>query len=102
LLGVWGGIVPFIGPLFDYRIDEFGAWALTWDRWWLHILPGIAVLLGGAVLVVAADRLSASVAAWLAFAGGAWFLVGPSFALLWGSTGTAIPGGSDVQRFIEQ
>lgn len=103
LLGIWGGIIPFIGPLFDYRMDSLGAWEMSWDRLLLNILPGIAVLLGGIMLIIAADRISASAATWLALAGGAWFLIGPSASLLWGSSVDASVGtGSNVERFLVQ
>ncbi len=104
LLGIWGAIIPFVGPTFGYRMDTAGSWVFTWDRLWLCILPGAAALIGGLILISSADRLSAAVGAWLAFAGGVWFVVGPTFSLLWGSPiGTSGIGvGSDTQRFIEQ
>jgi hypothetical protein len=104
LLGIWGAIIPFVGPYFGYRMDTAGAWVFTWDRLWLSILPGAAAFIGGLILLGAADRLSATFGSWLALAGGVWFVVGPSFSLLWGSPiGTNGVGiGSDTQRFIEQ
>jgi len=104
LLGIWGAIIPFVGPYFSYRMDTAGAWVFTWDRLWLSILPGAAAFIGGLILLGAADRLTATIGSWLALAGGVWFVVGPSFSLLWGSPiGTSGVGvGSDTQRFIEQ
>jgi hypothetical protein len=104
LLGSWGAIIPFVGPYFGYRMDTAGTWVFTWDRLWLSILPGAAAFLGGLILLGAADRLSATFGSWLALAGGVWFVVGPTFSLLWGSPigTTGIGSGSDTQRFIEQ
>lgn len=104
LLGIWGGIIPFIGPTFGYRMDTAASWTFTWDRLWLNILPGAAAILGGLILLGAANRLSATVGSWIALAGGVWFVVGPTFSLLWdspiGSNGVGV--GSPSQRFIEQ
>lgn len=104
LLGIWGGIIPFVGPIFGYRMDTAASWAFTWDRLWLSILPGAAAFLGGLILLGAANRLSAGVGSWLALAGGVWFVVGPTFSLLWsspiGSNGVGL--GSGNQRFLEQ
>ncbi len=104
LLGIWGGIIPFIGPIFGYRMDTAASWTFTWDRLWLNILPGAAAILGGLILLGAANRLSATIGSWIALAGGVWFVVGPTFSLLWNSP-VGIDGiglGSPSQRFIEQ
>jgi hypothetical protein len=104
LLGIWGAIIPVVGPYFGYRMDTAGAWVFTWDRLWLSILPGAAAFIGGLILLGAADRLTATVGSWLALAGGVWFVVGPTVSLLWGSPiGTSgVGAGSETQRFIEQ
>jgi hypothetical protein len=104
LLGIWGGIIPFIGPTFGYRMDTAASWTFTADRLWLSILPGAAALLGGLILLGAANRLSASIGSWLALAAGIWFVVGPTVSLLWDSPiGTnGVGADSGTQRFIEQ
>jgi len=104
LLGIWGGIIPFIGPTFGYRMDTAASWTFTADRLWLSVLPGTAALIGGLILLGAANRLSASVGSWLALAAGIWFVVGPTVSLLWDSPVGASGVGADsgTQRFIEQ
>ena len=42
-LGIWGAIVPFVGPYFSYGLGTSGPWQYTTGRLWLHILPGVAV-----------------------------------------------------------
>ena len=104
LLGLWGALSPLIGPWFGYHVDDDGAWILTWDRLWLTTLPGAATVIGGGVLYLSRDRLSAAMAAWLAIAGGAWFVVGPSVSALWTSTlsVTGIGRGTTAQRLVVQ
>ncbi len=50
LLGIWGAIIPFVGPYFGYTFGVVVPWFFTYDRLWLDILPGIAVFLGGLIL----------------------------------------------------
>jgi hypothetical protein len=80
LLGAWGALVPFIGPYFDfaYRSDE--TWVWTSARFWLEVLPGAVVVLGGLMLLASVNRFSGSIGGWLAAAGGAWFIVGTTLA----------------------
>lgn len=38
LLGIWGGLVPFWGPQFDYAYTPDTTWTWTWGRLWLEVL----------------------------------------------------------------
>jgi hypothetical protein len=76
LLGAWGALAPLIGPSFNFGFTPDDAWNLTNDRWWLEVLPGIVVVVGGLLLLFGTDRITASIGGWLAAAGGAWFVVG--------------------------
>lgn len=91
LLGIWGAIVPFIGPYFSYGLGSSGPWQYTTGRLWLHILPGAAVLLAGAVLAASRNRATGWIAAWIAVAGGLWFVVGSQISRLWAG-GTSAEG----------
>ena len=88
LLGLWGALVPVIGPYFHYAYTPDTAWTYTTARLWLEVLPGAAVFLGGILLVIATGRHIALFGAILAAAGGAWFALGTVFSPLW-STGSA-------------
>src|SRR2546423_2451595 len=83
VLGVWGGLIPFVGPYFDYSFGTNSTWHYTSDRLWLDILPGALTILGGLLLMRAATRSAGIFAGWLALAGGAWFAIGPAVSLTW-------------------
>jgi hypothetical protein len=83
LLGIWGALIPFIGPYFHYAYTPDKAWTYNTGRLWLEILPGAAVLLAGLLLMVAASRPLALFGALLGILGGAWFAVGNVLAPLW-------------------
>jgi hypothetical protein len=83
LLGLWGALIPFIGPYFQYAYTPDTAWTYTTARLWLEILPGAAVFVGGILLTVAASRHVALFGAVLAAAAGAWFTLGTALSPLW-------------------
>jgi hypothetical protein len=83
LLGLWGALVPFVGPYFHYAYTPDIAWTYTSARLWLEILPGAAVFLGGVLLVTSVARHIALFGALLAAAAGAWFTLGTTFSPLW-------------------
>ncbi len=100
LLGIWGGLIPFIGPYFHYAYTPDKAWSYNTGRLWLEILPGVATLLGGLILLASARRPVAMFGAFVAALGGAWFVVGNLVSTLWhGSTPLAgVPTGSSITR----
>ena len=83
LLGLWGALVPFVGPYFNYDYTPDTTWTYTTARLWLEILPGAAVFLGGLLLIVATSRYIALFGALLAAAAGAWFTLGTVLSPLW-------------------
>ncbi len=83
LLGAWGALIPFIGPLFHFAYTPDSAWTWTWGRFFLEVLPGAVALIGGLILLVSAIRPVAIAGASLAAAAGAWFAVGALLAPLW-------------------
>ena len=95
LLGIWGAVIPFIGPYFHYAYTPDTTWTYTTARLWLEILPGAAVFLGGVLLIIAAGRHIALTGAFVAAAGGAWFALGTLLSPLW-STGHVTLGGTPV------
>jgi hypothetical protein len=105
LLGLWGGLIPFIGPYFHYAYTPDTAWTYTTARLWLEVLPGAAVFLGGVLLIIATGRHIALFGAILAAAAGAWFTLGTILSPLWNNHVTL--GGSPVSstqfmRIMEQ
>jgi hypothetical protein len=104
LLGIWGGIIPFVGPYFNYAYTPDKAWTYTSGRLWLEILPGAGALLGGLLIMVARSRHVALFGAFLAVASGAWFALGNVFAPLWTVAGPAGGPASSgtLMRALEQ
>ena len=83
LLGLWGALIPFVGPYFDYAYTPDKAWTYNTGRLWLELLPGAAVFFGGFLLMIARGRHTALFGALLAAAAGAWFTLGPVLSPLW-------------------
>lgn len=110
VLGVWGGLVPFVGPYFGYAYTPDKAWAYTSGRLWLSIVPAAAVILGG-LLVLVSDA-AAAFGAFLAALGGIWFVLGPlvtayKLSSLGVTTGSPIASSGalfhpSAMRFLEQ
>jgi hypothetical protein len=93
LLGIWGALIPFVGPYFHYAYTPDRTWDYTTGRLWLEVLPGLAALVGGVFVLTSRLRPVAVLGSWLAAAGGAWFALGGLAAKHW----KAIPGaGSPV------
>jgi hypothetical protein len=76
LLGIWGALIPFVGPYFHYAYSPDRAWVATSGRMWLEVLPGVVTLVGGIVALLSRFRPAAVLGAWLAAVAGAWFAVG--------------------------
>lgn len=80
LLGVWGALIPFVGPYFDFAFSPDRAWAWTAARGWLEVLPGVATAVGGFLLLSSRNRFVAMLGGWLTVLAGAWFVVGRALA----------------------
>src|SRR5258708_7201029 len=104
LLGIWGGLIPLVGPYVNYAYTPNHAWQITSGRIWLEILPAAGALLGGVILRASKLRPTALLGASLAAASGAWFAVGSSLAPLWTNTIPAqgFPVGGHIARAMEQ
>jgi hypothetical protein len=104
LLGIWGAVIPFIGPYFHYAYTPDKAWTYTTGRLWLDILPGAAAFLGGLIVLTSSYRPTAHFGAWLAAFSGAWFvlggLIGPTWIKMQMVPGT--PVGDAAHRTLEQ
>src|SRR5947209_4125280 len=82
-LGAWGGLVPFVGHYFHFALGPDKSWDWTTARLYLDVLPAVATVLGGLILMHAGPRRSARLGALLALAGGIWFAIGPEISQLW-------------------
>jgi hypothetical protein len=105
LLGLWGALIPFIGPYFDFSYTPDKAWTYNTGRLWLELLPGAAVFLGGFFLMAARGRHTALFGALLAAAAGAWFTLGTVLSPLWNNhvaMGGSPAASTQYMRIMEQ
>jgi hypothetical protein len=103
LLGIWGALIPFVGPYFHYAYTPDRAWVATSARMWLEVLPGVVTMAGGIVVLVSRFRPTAVLGAWLAAVAGAWFAAGDVIAGRWArlpQPGT--PAGGPARAALEQ
>lgn len=102
LLGLWGALLPLVGPYFHFGFAPDDTWVYTADRLQLSIAPGAATALGGLILLFSANRVVGMFGGWLAALAGAWFAVGPLLATLWNVPGVGAPlGASEGRRVAE-
>ena len=104
LLGAWGALIPFIGPYFHYAYTPDKAWSYTTGRLWLEILPGVAAVVGGFIVLASARRPLALLGAFVAVLGGAWFVVGNLVSSLWnkGVPAAGVPVGTNIDRLAQE
>jgi hypothetical protein len=103
LLGIWGGLIAFVGPYFHYAYTPDKAFTYTTGRLWLEILPAAGAIVGGLILGGTASRPVAIFGAWLAALSGAWFVLGSQLSALWHTGGSAgVPVGDNLHRVVEQ
>src|SRR4051794_7532902 len=106
ILGACGALAPLVGPAFDLVIGPDKTFHMTTGRFWLSVVPGVVVALGGLMTLLSANRASAVLGAQLALAGGIWFCVGPTLSHLWsdapGALGQAgYPSGGKDRQMLE-
>ncbi|MEU5879803.1 hypothetical protein [Spirillospora sp. NPDC047279] len=102
LIGLWGGLVPFVGPYAGFGFAPDEPWVYDTDRLQLSVAPAIAVGLGGLIVLLSANRAFAMFGAWIAILGGAWFTVGGLVATLWNVNGIGAPLGTDEGRVLAE
>ena len=103
LLGVWGGLIPFIGPYFHYAFGGYQHWHWTTQRLWMNVVPGAVAVIGGLMLLRAHTRVGGLTAGWVALAAGVWFAIGPTVSILWHHNIYAIgaPMGGHTRQMLE-
>jgi hypothetical protein len=101
LLGLWGALIPFVGPYFDYAYTPDETWNYTTGRLILEILPGAGAVLGGLLVLGSANRAVAMLGGWLAALSGAWFVLGVPLSALWASPTVGEPIGGTTRQVLE-
>src|ERR1700740_3418187 len=81
VLGLWGGLAPFVGPYlhFGFTPDKDGEY--TSGRLYLSAIPGAAALLGGLMALLTRNRAFGISGGLLGALAGAWFVAGGGFVL---------------------
>jgi len=79
LLGLWGGLAPFIGPYIHFGYTPDKAFHYSSGRLYYSIIPAAAVLIGGVLAVLSRNRGLGVVAGLVATLGGIWFSLGQTF-----------------------
>jgi hypothetical protein len=105
LLGLWGALIPFVGPYFHYAYTPTPdrAWAVTAGRMWLEVLPGAVTLASGGLMIISRFRALVLLGAWLASLAGAWFAVGNLIAARWATLpSVGKPAGSGSARLLAE
>src|SRR5580700_2688298 len=104
LTSAWGGIVPFVGPLFGYSGDGSNAWHWSLPHAFLALVPGLAGALLGLLIVaesrgivVGKGRLSLATAGTLLMVCGAWFAIGPLAWPVLSNSGTYFAASSHLR-----
>src|SRR5262249_34071537 len=103
LLGIWGALIPFVGPYFDYSFGINTSWHYSTDRLWLNIIPGLVAMLAGILLLAARTRPAGVFAGWVAVVAGAWFAIGPPVSVSWehGLGPIGPPLGGSTRQMLE-
>ncbi len=85
LFSAWGGIIPYVGPVFGYSADGAGSWHWDLAHTLLALIPGIIGVCAGMVILgetkgvsAGRGRMSLSMAGLITVLCGAWFVIGPS------------------------
>jgi hypothetical protein len=101
LLGIWGALIPFVGPYFDYAYTPNEAWDYTNGRLIFEVLPGVGTVLGGLLVLGSANRAIAMFGGWLAALSGAWFVLGVPLSATWEGPTVGEPIGGTTRQVLE-
>jgi len=109
LLGLWGGLIPFVGPYFHFGYTPDKAWAYNSGRLYYSVIPAAAVLVGGVLALATRNRGVGVVGGVIAVLGGVWLGLGATFTVVVlkkNSITTGAPivpagGASQIYRYLE-
>lgn len=78
----WGGIIPYVGPIFGFSADGTSSWTWNLSHAVLALIPGAVALVMGFTLLtpvrtVGLRRAGLATAGMIMLACGAWFVIGP-------------------------
>lgn len=99
IVGIWGALIPFVGPSFGYGMGPSQSWQWSESHLTLHLAPGLAAVLGAA-LTLQRQRARQLFGATLAVLGGAWFVLAPTLHPLWATPSMGGMGGSAMSSAL--
>ena len=82
LLGAWVFLVPLVGPYFNFDFFTASTWVFSSLHWEMLLGPGIALFVGG-LMMLAPTGAASPFGGVLSLLAGAWLLVGPSLHPIW-------------------
>jgi hypothetical protein len=82
LLGTWVIVAALIGPIFNFGFFNDNTWDFSKEQWILQLIPGAVAVVGG-LLLMTPSRGGGTLGALIAFAAGAWLLIGPTLYPVW-------------------
>ena len=104
LASAWGGIVPFVGPIFGFSADGSASWHWNAAHAVLALIPGaLGVFLGFIVMeeargaAVGRRRMTLTMAGTLLVLCGAWFAIGPFAWPILSTTSSYFGAGSHLR-----
>lgn len=106
LVSAWGGIVPYVGPIFGYSSNGSPAWNWTFQHALLYLIPGaVGVVVSLAVMSRAGGgrgiaRASLGLSGLILVACGAWFVVGPAVWPIFHSGAVFSAGKTATTHFV--
>jgi hypothetical protein len=98
-VSVWGGIVAFVGPTFDFDTGTTTrAWVWTQSHWTLGLAPAVLGIVGGLMIAMPRRRAVERLGAVFALIAGAWFVLGPTLEPLWQQGGITTSGSDGITQ----
>jgi len=96
-VSIWGGLVPYVGPTFDFDMGSTTkAWMWTQSHWTLHLAPAVVGIVGGLLMLLPGRLATRRIGSILALVAGGWFVLGPTLAPLWQHGGVTTSGSDGV------
>ena len=100
-VGVWGAIVPFVGPAIRFNADGTPSWFWNLPHALLWLAPGAAAVVAAAAVLGfvpltrrGRGRVSTAFAGFIMAVAGAWFVIGPlAWPVMKASAGVFVPAG---------
>lgn len=100
ITGAWTALLPFVGPTFGYGMPpgaDVPAWEWNASHFQRHVLPGVAAILAGALLL-RQSRPIVQTGAWLGLLAGIWMIINPFVVRAWLEAGG---GGGDASTLMQ-